>query len=271
MSRTSSVGHVSNLPVISGQVENLPHDLSRMLAAVFGAALLFGGGIVHGTLTHRWQTVARTNGPETRLHLVPPTIGDWDSQDSTISAAERQMAGLTHDLTRTYTNRRTGDSVTVVLMSGPTGPVAVHPPTACYQGAGYQQSGATRESVIELPVAEVVRLQGAGAELQNRSLTTSATTRHVFAIADFYQPTRPEQAQPRIYWAWTTNGTWSVPESPRLEFAGNPVLFKLYVTCERPIGSQKSQASPIDEFLRLLLAEIQQTVFASHDSKTQTR
>lgn len=214
----------------------------RVMPALVAAVLLFGGGIVHGTLTHRWQSVARTNGPESRLHLVPQTIGDWDSQDATISAAERQMAGLTHDLTRTYTNRRTGDAVTIVLMSGPTGPVAVHPPTACYRGAGYQQSGATRTTVIDL--------------------AKDGGTRHVFAIADFYQPTRPEQTQPRIYWAWTTNGMWSVPESPRLAFAGSPVLFKLYVTCERPLGSQKAQATPIDDFLRLLLVEIQQQVFA---------
>lgn len=256
------VGDVAGDPR-SGERGDL-HRGGNLLPALIAAVLLIGGGVVHGTLTHRWQTVARTNGPETRLQLVPQTIGDWDSQDSKISEAEKQMAGLTHDLTRTYTNRRTGDSVTVVLMSGPTGPVAVHPPTACYQGAGYQQSGATRETVIDLPVAEVVRLQGTSAVSQNRSLTTSATaaTRHVFAIADFYQPTRPEQTQPRIYWAWTTNGTWSVPESPRLAFAGSPVLFKLYVTCERPIGSQKSQASPIDDFLRLLLVEIQQSVFS---------
>ena len=239
MSRTSFVGQVSNLPVTSGQVENLPHDLTRMLAAVLGAALLFVGGIVHGTLTHRWQTATKTDGPESRLHLVPKTIGDWDSQDSKISDAERQMAGLT----RTYTNRRTGAAVTVVLMCGPTGPVAVHPPTACYRGTGYQQSGATRETVIDL--------------------AKEGGTRHVFAIADFYQSTRPEQIQPRIYWAWSTNGTWSVPDSPRFAFAGSPVLFKLSVTCERPLGTQKTPALPIDDFLRLLLAEIQQNVFGA--------
>ena len=233
------------------------------MPVLVAAVLLLGGGIVQGMLTHRWQTTTKSNGPESRLHLVAQTIGDWDWQDSsTISAAERQMAGLTHDLTRTYTNRRTGDVVTVVLMCGPTGPIAVHPPTACYQGAGYQQSGATRQTIIDSPVAEVVRLQGIGPEIKNRSLTTSATNQHVFAIADFYQPTRPEQTQPRIYWAWSNNGTWSVPESPRFEFSGSPVLFKLYVTCERPFGSQKSPASPIDDFVRLLLVEIQQTVFA---------
>ncbi len=239
MSRTSFVGQVSNLPETAEQVENVPHDLSRMLAAVLGAALLFVGGIVHGTLTHRWQTAKKTDGPESRVHLVPKTIGDWDSQDSKIRNAERQVSGLT----RTYTNRRTGAAVTVVLMCGPTGPIAVHPPTACYQGAGYQQSGVTRETVIDL--------------------SNDGGARHVFAIADFDQSTRPEQTQPRIYWAWSTHGTWSVPDSPRLAFAGNPVLFKLSVTCERPLGSQKSQAAPIDDFLRLLLVEIQREVFGS--------
>ncbi|MFM9961953.1 MAG: exosortase-associated EpsI family protein [Planctomycetaceae bacterium] len=250
-----------------------PHDTTtpdglrrsaRHLSALIAAVLLLGGGIVQGTLSQRWQPATRSNGPETRLKLVPLKIGDWDGQDSAISQAERQMAGVTHVLSRTYTNRRTGEVVNVVLLSGPTGPLAVHPPTACYQGAGYQQAGATRETVIELPVAEVVRLQNKSPEA-HRSLTTSttsnATTRHVFAIADFYLPTRPEQSHPRIYWAWSAAGTWSVPESPRLEFSGSPVLFKLYVTCECPLGSQKTKAAPIDEFLRLLLLELQQQVF----------
>lgn len=242
-----SVGGFASVPH-SGERGYVPIDgqecpsYGRAVAALISAALLFGSGIVHGTLTHRWQTATRSDGPESRLQLVSRTIGDWDSQDSKISDAERKISGLTHDLARTYTNRRTGDAVKVVLMCGPTGPIAVHPPTAGYRGAGYQQSGATRETVIDL--------------------AKEGGARHVFAIADFYQSTRPEQAQPRIYWAWSADGTWSVPQSPRLAFASTPVLFKLYVTCERPLGAQKVQTSPIDDFLRLLLAEVQQQVFS---------
>ena len=227
-------------------------DATRLAVSNWGVVvvaltLLIGGGVVQGMITHRWQPIVRTNGPETRLAAIPLQLGEWDGKDGELSTAERSAAGVTHDLLRTYTNQATGDVVTVTLMCGPTGPIAVHPPTACYRGAGYQQAGETRSVRIE-------------------SVTSEKKTGHVFAIADFYKPARSDQPQPRIYWAWSTNGHWVTPDSPRLEFASSPVLFKLYVTCERPFGS-KPGPTPADEFLKLLLPEVQR-IFISNGEPT---
>lgn len=195
--------------------------------------LVIGGGVGHGMITHRWQPATRADGPETRIASIPLQLGEWDGTDGELSEAERSAAGVTHYLMRSYKNQATGDVVNVTLMCGPTGPIAVHPPTACYRGAGYQQAGETRNTVVRFE-----------------------KTAHTFAIADFYKPARSDQPQPRIYWAWSTNGHWQTPDSPRIEFASSPVLFKLYVTCERPFGS-KPGPTPADDLLKRLLPEVQ--------------
>ena len=215
----------------------MTHSYRRLLSPIIAAALLLGSGFVCGTWTHRWQTPARPNGSELLLHRVPLSLDDWDGKDSEISDAEQKLAGMTNYLQRTYTSRQTGESVMITLMCGPTGPIAVHPPTACYQGAGYQQSGATRLAFVNIPAAEV------------------------FAVADFFQPGHPEASQPRIYWAWSADGMWKVPDSPRLEFAGQPILFKLFVTFERPFDTVRSAASPAETLLKLLLPAIRREVF----------
>lgn len=246
---------------------------SGVLPGIISAMLLLAGGVVHGTWTHRWQKLDRSDGPESRLHRVPMSLDDWDGKDTPISDAEQKMAGLTNYLQRTYTSRRTGDTVTVTLMCGPTGPIAVHPPTACYHGAGYQQSGATRSAVLNVPTGSPSPHGSDSTTLTDQSdhkgtspatddyIRTSGVSRYVFAVADFFQPSHPEASQPRIYWAWSADGMWRVPDSPRLEFAGRPTLFKLYVTFERPFDKNRSAASPAETLLKLLLPVIQQEVF----------
>jgi hypothetical protein len=199
--------------------------------------LVIGGGIVHGMITQRWQSTVRTDGPETRLTTLPLQLGAWDGQAGELSESERSAAGVTHYLMRTYTNQVTGDVVNVTLMCGPTGPIAVHPPTACYHGAGYQQADETRC-------------------LRVASEPHKPTSNHAFAVADFFKPARTDQPQPRIYWAWSTDGIWSVPESPRFAFAHSPVLFKLYVTCDHSFGSKPGPTSA-EDFLQRLLPEVQ--------------
>lgn len=251
-----------------GQKSEVRSQKSGVFPGLIAVVLLLGGGVVHGTWTHRWQKLDRTDGPESRLHRVPMSLDDWDGKDTPISDVEQKMAGLTNYLQRTYTSRRTGDSVTVTLMCGPTGPIAVHPPTACYQGAGYQQSGATRSAILNVPTGssstrETQDSTSVADHLGHKGLgpTTLASSRHVFAAADFFLPSHPEVAQPRIYWAWSADGVWQVPDSPRLEFAGQPTLFKLYVTFERPFDKDRSAASPAETLLKLLLPAIQQEVF----------
>ena len=221
---------------------------SRLLPALIAAVLLLGGGVVQGTLTHRWQTSARSNGPETRLANIPLQIGEWDGQDNTLSDQERTAAGVTHYLLRNYTNRATGEVVSVTLMAGPTGPIAVHPPTACYTGLGYKQVGTTRA---------------------HRCLTSTAGEKspsHLFQTAHFVSPKLANAYEPRIYWAWTTDGVWQTPESPRLTFAGAPLLFKLYVAHQSDTAPKPRESTSSERFLEQLLPAIAAQVFAQQSA-----
>ena len=50
--------------------------------------------------------------------------------------------------------------------------------------------------------------------------------------ARFKKSTRGEQTNLRIYWTWYADGQWTVTESPRLNYHGQHVLYKLYVLHE---------------------------------------
>jgi hypothetical protein len=65
-----------------------------------------------------------------------------------------------------------------------------------------------------------------------------------------------------VLWSWTTQGKWQTPRSPRLAFARYPMLCKVYVM--RPLQGDKEPAGDeagADEFLRLLLPEVQKCLF----------
>jgi len=219
-------------------------NIRSLLPLLTGTLLLAAGGWVHGQWTGRWESVDLSSLAG-RVHQVPDEIGDWVAMgDGVVSDEERQSAELTDCLIRHYRDRRSGAVVTLTLMAGPPGPVAVHPPTACYRGRGFEQAGAERPHDVD-------------------SGGQSGHARHSFLTAQFHRPGRADSISPCITWSWTTNGNWTTPANPRLAFAGAPILFKLYVTHEARELLGDQSATPIDDFVRVLIPELQQSVFAA--------
>ena len=222
--------------------------LSSFLAPTLATLLLAGSGYVHGKWTGRWQDGDPAAEAASGLDRLPMVIGQWQATAGEISEAEQKLAELSGYLLRHYRNRSTGQQVTVLLMCGPSGPVAVHPPTACYSGAGYQQIGAQTKHAVTIDADK------------------DAASRHVFDVAEFALPKQLSATHPQIFWAWSTDGTWSVPDNPRLAFGGTPVLYKLYVTWETPGRLQTDdEPSPV-LFLPELIPALQQSVFKSNAS-----
>jgi hypothetical protein len=60
----------------------------------------------------------------------------------------------------------------------------------------------------------------------------------------------------RLFWSWCAAGEWKAPASPRVTFAGQPVLYKLYVV--RPAGAadEPLDDDPCVAFLRHWLPEV---------------
>jgi Protein of unknown function (DUF3485) len=195
-----------------------------------------GAGVVHGYWTERWSVSEAAAAVPARLAQVPAALGEWDGEPVADATPPPDVSG---HLYRRYRHRRTGEVVTVALIGGRPGPVSIHTPDVCYGGNGYD---------VAQPVKHAAPAEaGAGA---------------VFLTAQFVKTRAAEQTRLRIFWAWSANGTWGVPDNPRVAFARSPVLYKLYLIRELPAGKQPVQDDPCNELMRVLLPELQRLLFA---------
>ena len=216
--------------------------IRQSVPLLIGTIVLTVAGLVHGMWSGRWNPVDLSIMAN-RVYQVPKTIGDWVViDDGTYSEHELKIAELTSYTMRHYRDHGTGEVVTVLLMCGKTGPVAVNPPTACYKGQGFEQIDAEKKHVVD------VEQQGGASET------------HQFLTASFAKPNPGDHSRQRIYWAWSSNGIWQVPANPRLEFSNSPALFKLYVSQEAHQLRRESGESAAESFLRDALPVIRQAV-----------
>lgn len=212
----------------------------RTLGLLTAALILVFSGVVHGLWTNRWAEPEELRAAVARLETVPMTLGDWDGQPMPMDARERQAAGGSGYLVRRYVNRRTGSVVSLLIVCGPSGPVSVHTPDVCYEGAGYQRVGA------------VVK----------HSLPTAALRQPAeFWLARFRQEGAAVPGYRRIFWSWSTGKAWRAADKPRFAFAHFPVLHKLYVTRRMVQPQEPVELDPCLDFLNLLLPELQNRLF----------
>lgn len=173
--------------------------------------VLLSAGLVHGRLCHRWKGSDELATAASRLALLPKSIGDWSSADLVKDAQELAIAEAAGYLMRRYQHQPSGEEVIVLVLCGRPGPIAVHPPTACYRARGYHQ-------IAEHRLDDVRDAHGQA---------------HQFLLAEFLNPATLADDRVAIMWAWSTDGRWQTPADPRWEFADEAHLYKLYVTWNR--------------------------------------
>ena len=217
---------------------------SRHLPAMVAAVLLAGSGVVHGVWTERWAADETAHRAAEALDRMPSSVGDWVGEEAALSEPEVRFAELAGYALRHYRHVPTNRTITVLVMCGDPGPISVHPPTACYKGAGYRIAGNVRRCSI------------------SSSMSDNRFVRDTFQVADFRKPPSAGFGQVRIFWAWSADGQWTAPDNPRLAFAGAPALFKLYVTSEMDNASKPDEKSTAEAFLQQLLPQLRTTVFA---------
>lgn len=207
-----------------------------MLAFLVVAA----SGVAQGLWSGRWKPSEELTRAESRLAEVPAQVGDWQmTEEQPISLKERQIAGIVGYRKRVYVNQRTRQPVSILLVCGRPGAIAVHTPEVCFEGAGYLSDGDKSRDHLVLP---------------GRSQK-----------AEFWRKrfVRYESGIPlplRVYWGWNAEGSWVAPDNPRLEFWQEPVLWKLYVS--RLATNEDADPEPCFEFLREFLPALQTALFA---------
>jgi hypothetical protein len=210
--------------------------MQSVLKIVAALALLVGLGIAHGRLSDRWGIPVEVQKTAERVNLVPAGIHGWTSEEIEVNARAFDAAGAAGMLKRLYRNPDTGRSVQVMAICGRPGPVSLHPPTVCFVQSGMQQR-----------------------EREQRTTITVDGREHEFFVGDFKAPGVLGEWQ-RTYWAWSTDTqTWHAPKDARMEYAGQPLLYKLYLTTPIDIGADEAtvETDPdavkfMEEFLRAM-------------------
>ncbi len=203
-------------------------------AVVFGLAVA-AAGVAHGLHTGRWQPSSGLDEAVRKLDGIPPTFGAWKGRDMAIDAESQSRAGIKGYVYRQYRNEHTGEEVTVLLVCGRPGPISVHTPDVCYEGAGYQPAGDQTRT-------EIRRDDGESSPFWSQRYRTPGTAARVGRL--------------EILWSWTAGGGWAAPDAPRWTFARYPALYKLYAVREVPPAVHDGEDKPAKEFLAAFLPEV---------------
>jgi hypothetical protein len=161
-------------------------------------------------------------------------VGEWKGKDlPDLSDEEIRRAGIAGCLLRRYDNPRSGAALTFFLVCGRPGQIAVHTPDVCYAGAGYEMTSQQARQI---------------APSDRRVPTASAWVgrfRKVGASAPSFM---------RIIWSWATPGAeWKAPDNPRLAYAGERALYKLYVIRDLTTPDEGLEDDAGVQFLRQFL------------------
>jgi hypothetical protein len=212
--------------------------MRRLILGCSGIVLLIFSGMVHGLWTDRWTDRADLTAAAENLESLPMTLDDWQGENF---SEPTEKAGLAGALARRYVHRTTGQVVSIYLGCGRPGPVSVHTPEVCYSGSGFQ---------VESPVAFTLPT---GPDMPRGELWTARFVKE-----------RPDgRSNLRLFWGWCAGGEWKIAENPRRSFAGERLLYKLYVVREVTGGDEPVDADPCIDFMRSLLPAVKQSCFPS--------
>ncbi len=192
------------------------------------------------TIARSYLEAGWSNRSELKMHLeslegIPDQIGDWVcSSTEDLPENAKRILNCHGFINRSYWNAKTGATVTVAVLYGPRGPIAVHTPDVCYSGIGTN------------PVADRRSVEIKTEDHSDRFWTINFT--------------RGAEMTPslEVWYAWSDGGPWVASEHPRFWLTDS--LYKIQLA-----GTPgKDQAeSDCKTFLRDLIPVLRQRLRSS--------
>jgi hypothetical protein len=195
-----------------------------------------GSGWVHGRLANRWgDDSARAAAAERLEQSLPERLGPWRmTTRREMEATAVELLQSAAQLEGVYVNEQTGESVAVLIVVGPSGPISAHTPEICYGGQDYSMAGERRRITVQ----------------DQRGGTHSLWQLHALS-QHIHQPDL------QVIYGWSAGSAWDATDGPRFAFGGLPLLYKLQL--HRAISPRRldQETDPAQDFLARFLADIQ--------------
>lgn len=193
--------------------------MTRIVTLIICIGLVVGGALVHGSATHRWNTLTPAPERSQKVHQHVLMMGDFVAEDVPSELPVKERSQVT---SRRYYSKIQGRMFVVSVTSGPPGAVSTHTPDVCYPGSGYTTLREPTKETIELP-------NGAKA---------------TYMVADYEKKTATNLERHRIRWSWSVQGEWNIPDRPRFAYLAEQELYKLYIVT--PLAEGETQSRDAD-------------------------
>lgn len=202
---------------------------TQTMIAVVAVVVITGTiAIAHAYLEGGWQSESEIESIASKLQELPDSFGDWKrTSKKEIPARILRVLRCYGYLSETYENSSSGGVISVAVLFGPRGPIAVHTPEICYSSVGTQVQGTRRSTSIE-----------------------SENHRDEFWITQFAKEGFQEPCL-EVWYGWSDGGRWHASENPRY-WATNH-LYKLQLSGQpRKDGTHSDCSSFLENFLPVL-------------------
>ena len=190
--------------------------------------LILLGGVAHGVLSNRWGVSENIQALGSQLNSIPMEIGPWKCSEEG-KLEDRVIYGIleaTGYISRVYVHQATSETITVFLVFGPKGPIAVHTPEICYSARDVTQTSERQPVPADY--------DGKDGQLWKLGFETNSI----------------DKRKMNVYYGWSDGGAWQAAKSPR--FWRTDYLYKIQTSCQA-VGKKEDST---DEFLKVFLPEV---------------
>ena len=138
---------------------------------------------------------------------LPDRLGEWRLlQETELEERVADMLRCPAYVNRVYVHDQTGDRVSVIVLVGPSGPIAVHTPEICYSSRDFRI------------VSERVPSSLGGDQESSQTFWEVG-----------FESTDLSATHLRVLYAWSDGSRWNASQQPRWEYGSLPYLYKIQV------------------------------------------